>query len=177
MKQLTQSADSFIYVVSTLGVTGARAQVNENLASFLQSIRSQTTLPLAVGFGVSTREHFVDIGAKAEGVVIGSKIITTLKSAGKGEGGNVVREFALGVTGRDKEEIQSSLELLESQPDSCAVYVEGSAGEAQSKHAFDTRFGAFGGQYAPESLVDCLEEIEMVPYSCSRVPSLSLLTL
>lgn len=167
MKQLTQAADSFIYVVSTLGVTGARSQVNQQLPDFLKLIRSQTSLPLAVGFGVSTREHLLDIGAQAEGVVIGSKIITALKAAGKGDGGKAVCEFSLQVTGRSREEIQSSLKLLDGQPDSYTA-CNGTDG-AQSKHDFETRFGAFGGQYAPESLVDCLGEIERVCFSCTYI--------
>lgn len=82
---LAQVADSFIYVVSKLGVTGASSTVNVELPNLVARIRRHTDLPLAVGFGVSNREQFQAVGAHADGVVIGSKIITVLRDAGKGE--------------------------------------------------------------------------------------------
>jgi tryptophan synthase len=154
MKRLVTVASSFIYVVSTLGVTGARESVNSDLPAFLERIKKHTNLPLAVGFGVSTREHFLSVGAHAEGVVIGSKIITIIKEAPALERAQKVKEFAQSVTGRvDNEllnmsEIATALTAVEPQFD------------AQT-HLLPARFGQFGGQYAPEALVDCLEEIEL----------------
>ncbi|KAI8612038.1 tryptophan synthase alpha chain-domain-containing protein, partial [Chytriomyces sp. MP71] len=81
IKNLVSIADSFIYVVSRYGVTGAQDNVSVDLASLVKRVKAHTNLPLAVGFGVSTREHFLQVGAQAEGVVIGSKIITTIKNA------------------------------------------------------------------------------------------------
>ena len=80
--QLVKVANSFIYVVSTLGVTGARVSVNSELPDYIKRIKRHTEIPLAVGFGVSTRQHFLQVGAAAEGVVIGSKIISVMKEAG-----------------------------------------------------------------------------------------------
>lgn len=80
---LAQVADSFIYVVSKLGVTGVSSTVNVELPNLVGRIRRHTDLPLAVGFGVSNREQFQAVGAHADGVVIGSKIITVLRDAGK----------------------------------------------------------------------------------------------
>jgi tryptophan synthase len=80
---LAQVADSFIYVVSKLGVTGASSTVNVELPNLVSRIRRHTDLPLAVGFGVSNREQFQAVGVHADGVVIGSKIITVLRDAGK----------------------------------------------------------------------------------------------
>ena len=79
---LAQVADSFIYVVSKLGVTGASSTVNVELPNLVSRIRRHTDLPLAVGFGVSNREQFQAVGAHADGVVIGSKIITVLRDSG-----------------------------------------------------------------------------------------------
>jgi len=81
IKMLADAADSFIYCVSVTGVTGARTDVSDELPSFLERIRRITDLPLAVGFGISTREHFVKVGKIAEGVVIGSQIIKTILNA------------------------------------------------------------------------------------------------
>jgi len=82
MARLVAVADSFIYVVSTLGVTGARDTVNNELPALLTNIREFTKIPLAVGFGVSNRDHFVHVGKIAEGVVIGSQIIKTIANSG-----------------------------------------------------------------------------------------------
>lgn len=57
IRHLVTVADSFIYVVSTMGVTGARSNVNTLLPDLVARIRQYTDLPLAVGFGVTTRER------------------------------------------------------------------------------------------------------------------------
>jgi tryptophan synthase len=77
---LARVADTFIYVVSRMGVTGSGI-LNEELPIIMAKIRQCTKLPLAVGFGITTREHFKIAGSLADGVVIGSKIINVLKSA------------------------------------------------------------------------------------------------
>jgi len=82
MAKLAAVADSFIYVVSVAGVTGQRKTVNDQLPALIDRIKSHTTLPLAIGFGVSTREQFKYIGSLAEGVVIGSALINVLEANG-----------------------------------------------------------------------------------------------
>ncbi|RUS15174.1 tryptophan synthase putative, partial [Jimgerdemannia flammicorona] len=82
IKHLASIADSFIYVVSKMGVTGSSDTVNSELPQLVARIREHTSLPLAVGFGVSTREHFKTVAKHANGVVIGSRIVTVLKQAG-----------------------------------------------------------------------------------------------
>lgn len=78
IKKLTALADSFVYCVSINGITGERAELPEHLPIFIKRVRQFTTLPLAVGFGISTRRHFESAGKAADGVVIGSAIIKTL---------------------------------------------------------------------------------------------------
>lgn len=82
IKSLCDCATSFAYVVSTQGVTGSRTSMDLDLPSFIGRIRKYTNLPLAVGFGVSNREHYCTVAQYADGVIIGSKIIQLLKSAG-----------------------------------------------------------------------------------------------
>ncbi|RUO95776.1 tryptophan synthase alpha chain-domain-containing protein [Jimgerdemannia flammicorona] len=65
-----------------MGVTGSSDTVNSELPQLVARIREHTSLPLAVGFGVSTREHFKTVAKHANGVVIGSRIVTVLKQAG-----------------------------------------------------------------------------------------------
>lgn len=66
-----------------MGTTGASTTVSTSLPDLLSRVRGITSVPLAVGFGVSTREHFVQVGELSDGVVIGSKLISVLKEAPK----------------------------------------------------------------------------------------------
>jgi tryptophan synthase alpha chain len=65
----------FLYLVSVTGVTGARAQVSTGLEEFIARVRAVTSLPLAVGFGISTPEQASQVGRLAEGVIVGSALI------------------------------------------------------------------------------------------------------
>ncbi len=76
-----RDAEGFIYCVSVTGVTGARADVPPGLFDFLKRVRRHTALPLAVGFGISERRHVEAIGAHAEAVVVGSKLVEVVDSA------------------------------------------------------------------------------------------------
>lgn len=101
MKLLCKIADSFIYVVSRMGVTGATGTMNTKLPELLDRVHLYSgNVPAAVGFGVSTREHFLSVSEIAEGVVIGSQIVTTLGEAPAGEGSQKVEEYLSQITGR-----------------------------------------------------------------------------
>lgn len=101
MKLLCKIADSFIYVVSRMGVTGATGTMNTKLPELLEKVHLYSgNVPAAVGFGVSTREHFLSVSEIAEGVVIGSQIVTTLGEAPAGEGAQKVEEYLSQITGR-----------------------------------------------------------------------------
>jgi len=101
VKKLASLADSFIYCVSINGITGERAELPPHLPAFISRVRKLTPLPLAVGFGFSTRNHFVAGGKLADGVVIGSAIIKTIAgtSSAQDQAQKVGRYAAL-VTGR-----------------------------------------------------------------------------
>ena len=105
IKHLASLADSFIYVVSKMGTTGASTAVSASLPELLTRIRSITStqqrdIPLAVGFGVATREHFVQVGEEADGVVIGSKLVTLIRDAEAGKRADAAREFCEEITGK-----------------------------------------------------------------------------
>ncbi|KAL4911661.1 tryptophan synthase beta subunit-like PLP-dependent enzyme [Aspergillus aurantiobrunneus] len=75
VKLLCEMADSFVYVISRMGVTGAAHQQAEGLSSLMDRVRRWSgDLPTAVGFGVSTREHFLAVQDIAKDCVIGSQI-------------------------------------------------------------------------------------------------------
>jgi tryptophan synthase alpha chain len=96
-------ASGFIYCVSLTGVTGARGELSAGLSQFLARVRRHTSLPLAVGFGISKREHLeVVAGLGAEAAVIGSAIINVIDRAPAEEREERVREYVEVVTGRRK---------------------------------------------------------------------------
>ncbi|THX11039.1 tryptophan synthase-like protein [Aureobasidium pullulans] len=186
MKLLCKIADSFIYVVSRMGVTGASGTVNTALPDLLDRVHSYSGgIPAAVGFGVSTRDHYLSIGSMAEGVVIGSQIISTLADAPAGQGAKAVEDYLDGITQR-RETIKSQtrevgmVETMNEAKEPENVHVDGvvkdkdtpdGPGLADQIEALNTdgpmdsnaipaRFGEFGGQYVPESLMDCLRELE-----------------
>ncbi|KAJ9210273.1 hypothetical protein DTO166G4_8124 [Paecilomyces variotii] len=187
MKLLCKIADSFIYVVSRMGVTGATGKLNSNLPDLLSRVHAYSgNVPAAVGFGVSTREHFLSVQDIAEGVVIGSQLITVLGQAPAGQAAKAGEDYLSSVTGRRLERDQQGaltrevniLEAVEKAlPDTQAqpthVITEGEAGSGPGladqldalngtgdASAQPSRFGEFGGQYVPEALMDCLAELE-----------------
>ncbi|EEY57659.1 tryptophan synthase, putative [Phytophthora infestans T30-4] len=81
MKLIDSVAHGFVYCVSLTGVTGARNELPPNLDAFMAKIRANVKHPLALGFGLSTRQHFVQASALADGVVIGSKIVKIIEDA------------------------------------------------------------------------------------------------
>lgn len=74
-------ASGFIYCVSLTGVTGARTEMSSSLPDFIARIRKHTDLPLAVGFGISTKEHVENVGKLAEAAVIGSAIVSVVEKS------------------------------------------------------------------------------------------------
>lgn len=197
MKLLCGIADSFIYVVSRMGVTGATGQLSSGLPDLLDRVhRYSNNTPAAVGFGVSTREHFLEVGALAEGVVIGSQIVTTLATASAGQGAQRVENYCSEITGRrvprqPAESVINGVNEHDAKENRAQpTRLENGHGVAQSQAHVDgvirekapgpglatqlevlntkggnvasvpSRFGEFGGQYVPESLMDCLAELE-----------------
>ena len=71
----------FLYCISRLGVTGARDQVSAGAAAMVARIRAQTTLPVALGFGISTAEQVAEVGAYADAAVVGSALVSLIAEA------------------------------------------------------------------------------------------------
>ena len=68
----------FIYCVSVTGVTGSRQDVSDRGLELIQRVKSHTSLPLAVGFGISSREHVLEVCNEADAAVVGSALIRTM---------------------------------------------------------------------------------------------------
>ena len=79
---IAKEAEGFIYVVSSLGVTGTRSEIRTDLASIVEVIRASTDVPCAIGFGISTPEQARKMAAVADGAIVGSAIIKILEKYG-----------------------------------------------------------------------------------------------
>ncbi|KAJ4779365.1 Tryptophan synthase alpha chain [Rhynchospora pubera] len=79
MKAIVEASEGFIYLVSSVGVTGARTSVSSRVQSLLQEVKQATSKPVAVGFGISKPEHVQQIaGWGADGVIVGSAMVRLL---------------------------------------------------------------------------------------------------
>ena len=83
IQKIASDASGFIYVVSSLGVTGMRSEIKTDLNAILSDIREVTDLPLAVGFGINTPKQANEIGKIADGVIVGSAIVKIIEEYGE----------------------------------------------------------------------------------------------
>lgn len=79
LPKIAAAATGFIYYVSREGVTGVRDQVANNIPEALARIRAAITLPVVVGFGISSRAHVAQVAAQADGVVVGSALVNCIR--------------------------------------------------------------------------------------------------
>ena len=89
---IARNAKGFIYLVSVTGVTGARTSISDGLGDLIARVREHTSVPVCVGFGIGTPEQAKQVGALADGVIVGSACVKTI-----GESENPVeaaRKFA-----------------------------------------------------------------------------------
>jgi tryptophan synthase len=149
------NSDGFIYVISSMGVTGQRDQVNQHLPELVQKVRKYSKIPIAVGFGVSNREQFLKVSELADGVVMGSAFIKVVKDAhGKESIATKVTEFSRSICGRNEPDFP---------PEDFKVQFESKNDlkkNISSTSNEDFHFGEFGGRYAPETLMYALQELE-----------------
>jgi tryptophan synthase alpha chain len=98
--EVVRRASGFIYCVGVVGVTGARSELAAELPAFLQRLRAKTKLPLAVGFGISKRQHVEALAGLADGAIVGAAIIDTIESSPRDERVSRVRDYVEVLTGR-----------------------------------------------------------------------------
>jgi tryptophan synthase alpha subunit len=100
IEEVVKRASGFIYCVGVVGVTGARNELADELPSFLQRLRSRTDLPLAVGFGISRREHVMALQGLADAAIVGAALVDTIESSPREERVERVRRYVEVLTGR-----------------------------------------------------------------------------
>ena len=94
MRKIAQASSGFLYMVSLLGVTGARTQLPAELQQHLRVLRGITTKPICVGFGIGTPEQAASVGEAADGVIVGSAIVQLVeKHAGYGDLVTIIGDF------------------------------------------------------------------------------------
>jgi len=80
--EIAKNAEGFIYLVSSMGVTGVRSEITTDISSIVADIRSVTSIPVAVGFGISTPEQAVQYSALSDGAIVGSAIVRIIARDG-----------------------------------------------------------------------------------------------
>jgi len=165
MKKAAAIADSFIYVVSVLGVTGARTEVSSGVQEVVKGVREATTgrgISVVVGFGVSSRTHVEEIGKYADGVVVGSKIVQALgSSGGVGAVKTLVRDLSGGPLANSKAAGGESAKRRRTEE----------AAKDDGKVNSEWYFGKFGGRYIPETLMQAHEELSVAWKKTKNDPS------
>ena len=86
---IAREAEGFLYIVSSLGVTGTRTEISTDLDSIMKVVRENTDTPCAIGFGISTPEQCAKMGAIADGAIVGSAIVKLVAQYGKDAAGPV----------------------------------------------------------------------------------------
>jgi tryptophan synthase alpha chain len=83
--RICAAAEGFVYLVSTVGVTGERAALPAELSELISTAKREAEVPVAVGFGISTPEHAAAVGREADGVIIGSRLVREVADAADAE--------------------------------------------------------------------------------------------
>lgn len=174
LQQLVSIADSFIYVVSRMGTTGFTGTLEVHIDELLARIRKYSgDTPLAVGFGISSREHVEQVGKIADGAVIGSYLISLIERNEEKDRVAAVTAYAAEVSGNRKVDVKnipdSVITDIDVEDEPPAVKAATNEIEAPVEPS-DDRFGPFGGQYVPEILHECLKELEQAFYTARDDP-------
>ncbi len=92
IETIAKEAKGFIYIVSSLGVTGVRSEIKTDIGSIVEAVRKYTNVPCAIGFGISTPEQAKKMAAVADGVIVGSAIVKQIAANGR-ESAPVIGEY------------------------------------------------------------------------------------
>ena len=93
LKLIGSESRGFVYLVSVTGVTGARTQIAPDLGEFIARVRAVTSKPVCVGFGISTAESARAVAQIADGVIVGSALVSKIGDARRGNAVDAAKEF------------------------------------------------------------------------------------
>jgi tryptophan synthase alpha chain len=91
VREIAASAAGYIYLVSSMGVTGVRSEITTDLDSIVRTIRTVTKVPVAIGFGIHTPDQAAKMACAADGVIVGSAIVKIIAKHGKRAGRHIYR--------------------------------------------------------------------------------------
>jgi len=91
VKEIARSASGYIYLVSSMGVTGVRSEITTDLDSIVKTIRSVTKVPVAIGFGIHTPSQAAQMAQMADSIIVGSAIVKIIAEHGGEAGPHVYR--------------------------------------------------------------------------------------
>jgi tryptophan synthase alpha chain len=103
LERIAAVCEGFVYAISRTGITGARASLESDAEQLVKRLRRYTKLPIAVGFGISTPEHFTAVGEFADAAVIGSALVATIEQAGPQHAASSIARFIQGLRGGIRE--------------------------------------------------------------------------
>lgn len=89
IREIAKTAAGFIYLVSSMGVTGVRGEITTDLGSIAAALRQVTTLPAAIGFGIHTPAQAAEMARIADGVIVGSAIVKIIAEYGENAGPHI----------------------------------------------------------------------------------------
>lgn len=93
IKLIAEESEGFVYVVSSMGVTGMRSEIKTDLESITEAVRKYTDTPVAIGFGINSPEQAEKYSKIADGVIVGSAIVKIIEKNGA-DSGEYLKEYA-----------------------------------------------------------------------------------
>jgi tryptophan synthase alpha chain len=103
LEKIAAASQGFVYAISRTGITGAQTNLTSDAEQLVRRLRRYTDLPIAVGFGISSPEHFAAVGEFADAAVIGSALVATIEQAGPEHAASSIARFIQGLRGVGKE--------------------------------------------------------------------------
>ena len=97
LQAIAEYSRGFVYAISRVGITGTQQSLTADAAALVARIRRWTTLPVAVGFGISNAEHFAQVGEFADAAVIGSAIVELIERSAPDAAPGAVARFIKGL--------------------------------------------------------------------------------
>lgn len=83
IRMIAKEAEGFLYIVSSMGVTGIRSEITSDISAMVAAVRDVSQVPCAIGFGISTPEQAQEMAHKADGAIVGSAIVKIVEQYGK----------------------------------------------------------------------------------------------
>ncbi len=103
LERIAAVSQGFVYAISRTGITGAQESLTADAEQLVRRLRRFTNLPIAVGFGISSPEHFAAVGEFADAAVVGSALVATIEQAGPKDAPSSVARFIQGLRGGIRE--------------------------------------------------------------------------